>query len=187
MRQFLHQQQSQWTRMKCSCKWCGHNQRHDQVFTKQFAKLYLYAPYTQCGSAIVWWLLTGILGENVGNHKHEADKSKIQHNTPGRADTIQGIIFYNQSQANLIIDKSYFIRDSTSSKNLPQFSWASLGCVLTAPQRVTALHKTKTLHYTAGGPQIIQYLSEYKEEQPEGGGRDRRGQTGLEFIYNWLH
>ena len=53
-------------------------------------------------------------------------------------------------------------------RNLAQFSRASLGCVLTAPQSATALHKTKTLHYTAGGPQIIQHLSEYKEEQPEG-------------------
>lgn len=69
-------------------------------------------------------------------------------------------------------------------QNVPQFSWASLGCVLTAPQRDTALHKTKTLHYTAGGPQIIQYLSEYKEEQPEGGRTDSRGRAGLELIYN---
>ena len=69
-------------------------------------------------------------------------------------------------------------------RDLAQFSRASLGCVLTAPQSATALHKTKTLHYTAGGPQIIQYLSEYKEEQPEGGRTDRRGQAALEVIYS---
>lgn len=45
----------------------------------------------------------------------------------------------------------------------------------------------ETLHYTAGGPQIIQYLSEYKEEQPEGGWADRRGQTGSQLVCNWLH
>lgn len=58
-------------------------------------------------------------------------------------------------------------------ENLPQFSWASLGCVLTAPQRATALHKTETLHDTVGGPQIIQYLSEYKERRLEWIGEDR--------------
>lgn len=50
----------------------------------------------------------------------------------------------------------------------------SLGCILTAPQRASALSKTKTSSQTAGGPQIIQYLCQYKEEQPEGGGRDKR-------------
>lgn len=62
-----------------------------------------------------------------------------------------------------------------------------LSRIFTAPQNATALHTTETLHKAAGGPQIIQYLSENKEEQPEGGRTDRRGQTGSELVHHRLH
>lgn len=45
-----------------------------------------------------------------------------------------------------------------------------------------ALAKTKTPSQTAGGPQIIQYLCQYREEQPEGGGGDKRGQAASALI-----
>lgn len=86
---------------------------------------------------------------------------------------------FNESRGDMLIDMRCFISDNACSKTYPSFHGH-----LTAPQRASALYKTKTLHKSAGGPQIIQYLSEYKEKQPEGGRTDRGGQADLKLVHN---